>query len=143
MKEKNILNTNLSFSVLTANIISLLLFGTLKLFPVQAFLTPVVIGVIVQSLFIEMAITWTSIAIAIAGVMTALKNEMIFKENYYKIIYKIKDCGIYVWNWWKNYSCSITISYAAICIFKPGCYRRKAETGTGCDSYCRCDKYGW
>lgn len=55
--------------------------GTLKLFPVQAFLTPVVIGVIVQSLFIEMAITWTSIAIAIAGVMTALKNEMIFKDG--------------------------------------------------------------
>lgn len=81
MKEKNILNTNLSFSVLTANIISLLLLGMLKLFPVQAFLAPVVIGVIVQSLFVEMAITWTSIAIAIAGVMTALKNEMIFKDG--------------------------------------------------------------
>lgn len=73
------MNTNLSFSVLTANIISLLLLGMLKLFPVQTFLAPVVIGVIVQSIFIEMAITWTSIAIAIAGVMTALKNEMIFK----------------------------------------------------------------
>lgn len=55
--------------------------ATLKLFPVQAFLTPVAIGVVVQSLFIEIPITWTSIAIAIAGVMTALKNEMIFKDG--------------------------------------------------------------
>lgn len=55
--------------------------GTLKLFPVQAFLTPVAIGVVVQFLFIDVPITWTSIAIAIAGVMTALKNEMIFKDG--------------------------------------------------------------
>lgn len=41
---------------------------TLKLFPVQVF-------------FIEIAITWTSIAVAIAGVMTALKNEIIFEDR--------------------------------------------------------------
>ena len=55
--------------------------GTLKLFPVQAFLVPIMIGVVVQALFIEIAITWTSIAIAIAGVMTALKNEIIFLDH--------------------------------------------------------------
>lgn len=55
--------------------------GTLKLFPVQVFLIPVVTGVIVQALFLEAAITWTSIAVAIAGVMTALKNEMIFLDR--------------------------------------------------------------
>ena len=55
--------------------------GILKLFPVQVFLLPVAIGVIVQALFLEIAITWTSVAIAIAGVMTALKNEMIFLDR--------------------------------------------------------------
>lgn len=55
--------------------------GTLKLFPVQVFLIPVVIGVVIQAFFMEIAITWTSIAIAIAGVMTALKNEIIFRDG--------------------------------------------------------------
>ena len=55
--------------------------GTLKLFPVHVFLVPVAIGVIVQSLFVEIAITWTSIAVAIAGIMTALKNETIFLDH--------------------------------------------------------------
>ncbi len=55
--------------------------GTLKLFPVQVFLVPVAIGVIVQACFVEIAITWTSIAIAIAGILTALKNEIIFMDH--------------------------------------------------------------
>lgn len=55
--------------------------GTLKLFPVQVFFMPVVIGVVVQAFFLEIAITWTSIAIAIAGMMTALKNEIIFLDG--------------------------------------------------------------
>lgn len=55
--------------------------GTLKLFPVQVFLVPIVIGVVVQAIWVETAITWTSIAIAIAGVMTALKNETIFLDG--------------------------------------------------------------
>lgn len=55
--------------------------GTLKLFPVEVFLVPVVIGVVVQAFFVEIAITWTSIAIAIAGIMTALKNETIFMDH--------------------------------------------------------------
>ena len=54
--------------------------GTLKLFPVQVFLVPVGIGVVVQAVFVEIAITWTSIAVAIAGIMTALKNEIIFLD---------------------------------------------------------------
>ena len=55
--------------------------GTLKLFPVWVFLGPIVIGVAVQALFVEIAITWTSIAVAIAGIMTALKNETIFMDH--------------------------------------------------------------
>lgn len=54
--------------------------GTLKLFPVDVFFVPVAIGVIVQAIFVEVAITWTSIAVALAGVMTALKNETIFLD---------------------------------------------------------------
>ena len=55
--------------------------GALKLFPVQVFFIPIVIGVAVQAIFVEIAITWTSIAVAIAGVMTALKNETIFIDH--------------------------------------------------------------
>lgn len=47
----------------------------------QVFLAPVIIGVVVQTFFIEIAITWTSIAIAVAGIMTALKNELIFIDR--------------------------------------------------------------
>lgn len=55
--------------------------GTLKLFPVQVFLIPIVIGVSVQAIFVEVAITWTSVSVAIAGVMAALKNETIFLDH--------------------------------------------------------------
>lgn len=55
--------------------------GALKLFPVEVFLVPVAIGIIIQTLFVEVAITWTSIAVAIAGIMTALKNETIFLDH--------------------------------------------------------------
>lgn len=55
--------------------------GTLKLFPVQVFLVPIILGVVIQAFFVEIAITWTSIAVALAGVMTALKNETIFLDH--------------------------------------------------------------
>lgn len=66
---------------------SLLLYGrrvkkinTFKLFPVRSFLMPIIAGIAIQAVFIEIALTWTSIAIAIAGVMTALKDETIFLD---------------------------------------------------------------
>lgn len=52
--------------------------GSLKLFPVHIFLIPVILGVVIQAFFVEIAITWTSISISVAGIMTALKNEIIF-----------------------------------------------------------------
>ena len=55
--------------------------GALRLFPVEVFLVPTAIGVVIQALSVEIAITWTSIAIAIAGIMTALKNETIFLDR--------------------------------------------------------------
>ena len=54
--------------------------GSLKLFPVHIFLIPVILGVVIQTFFVEIAITWTSIAISVAGIMTALKNEIIFTD---------------------------------------------------------------
>lgn len=53
---------------------------SLKLFPVHIFLIPVILGVVIQAFFVEIAITWTSIAISVAGIMTALKNEIIFTD---------------------------------------------------------------
>ena len=54
--------------------------GSLKLFPVHLFLIPVILGIVIQAFFVEIAITWTSIAISVAGIMTALKNEIIFTD---------------------------------------------------------------
>lgn len=54
--------------------------GSFKLFPVHIFLIPVILGVVIQAFFVEIAITWTSIAISVAGIMTALKNEIIFTD---------------------------------------------------------------
>lgn len=54
--------------------------GSLELFPVHIFLIPVILGVVIQAFFVEIAITWTSIAISVAGIMTALKNEIIFTD---------------------------------------------------------------
>lgn len=54
--------------------------GSLKLFPVHIFLIPVILGVVIQAFFVEIAITWTSIAISVTGIMTALKNEIIFTD---------------------------------------------------------------
>ena len=54
--------------------------GSLKLFPVYVFLVPVILGLVIQAFFVEIAITWTSIAISVAGIMTALKNEIIFTD---------------------------------------------------------------
>ena len=54
--------------------------GSLKLFPVHIFLIPVILGVVIQAFFVEIAITCTSIAISVAGIMTALKNEIIFTD---------------------------------------------------------------
>ena len=51
------------------------------LFPVHIFLLPIVTGVGIQAVFMETAITWPSVAIAIAGVLTALKNEIIFLDG--------------------------------------------------------------
>lgn len=55
--------------------------ATLKLFPVHVCLVPIMNGLVTQVLFKEIAITWTSVGIAVAGIMTALKNELIFIDR--------------------------------------------------------------
>lgn len=55
--------------------------GILKFFPVQVFLLPIVVGIIIQVLFYDIPTIWSSVVIAIAGVMTALKNEIIFTDR--------------------------------------------------------------
>ena len=55
--------------------------GTLKLFPVHVCLVLIIIGLVMQVFFKENSITWTSVAIAVAGIMTALKNELIFIDR--------------------------------------------------------------
>ena len=55
--------------------------GTLKLFPVQVCLVPIINGLVMQIFFKEIYITWTSVVIAVAGIMTALKNELIFIDR--------------------------------------------------------------
>ena len=55
--------------------------STLKLFPVHVCLVPIIYGFVMQVFFKEFYITWTSVAIAVAGIMTALKNELIFIDR--------------------------------------------------------------
>lgn len=55
--------------------------GILKFFPVQIFLIPVMAGIVIQVLFYEMSVIWPSVAVALAGVMTALKNEVIYTDR--------------------------------------------------------------
>ena len=55
--------------------------GALKVFPVGVMIFPVVVGTTVQSVCYGVAMIWVSVAVAIAGVMSALKNEMIFIDK--------------------------------------------------------------
>lgn len=55
--------------------------GLFNLFPVYIFIIPAIIGVIIQSMFYGVSAAWTGVAIAIAGVMTSMKNEIIFTDG--------------------------------------------------------------
>ncbi|MDO4489374.1 MAG: GGDEF domain-containing protein [Eubacteriales bacterium] len=55
--------------------------GILKFFPVSIFLLPVIAGISIQVPFYEMSIIWPSVAIGLAGVLTALKNEVIYTDK--------------------------------------------------------------
>lgn len=55
--------------------------GFLKFFPVNVFVAPIIVGGIIQALFSEISVLWASVAIALAGVMSSLKNETIFTDR--------------------------------------------------------------
>ena len=55
--------------------------GVYRLFSVYTFLIPVVLGIVIQSTFYGISVIWPSICIAIAGVMSAMKNEIIFMDK--------------------------------------------------------------
>jgi len=55
--------------------------GVFTFFPVQVFIVPVIIGVILQSAFYGVSLVWACMCVGIAGCMTALKNETIYKDG--------------------------------------------------------------
>lgn len=55
--------------------------GALIFFPIGIFLIPVALGTLVQSLFYGVSVIWPSVAIAVAGTIIALKNEIIFRDH--------------------------------------------------------------
>lgn len=55
--------------------------GILKFFPVQVFVIPVFIAMAVQGVFYGISVIWVGVTIAIAGTMTALKNEVIYLDK--------------------------------------------------------------
>lgn len=55
--------------------------GVYTLFSVYIFLIPVVLGIVIQSTFYGVSVIWPSICVAIAGVMSAMKNEVIFMDR--------------------------------------------------------------
>lgn len=55
--------------------------GGLKNFPITIFLLPIIFGIIVQVITYEIAIIWSSVAIAIAGIIIVKKNELIFTDR--------------------------------------------------------------
>lgn len=55
--------------------------GILKFYPVDIFISPIVIGVVVQSVFYGISVIWVSISVAAAGAMMALQNQVIFSDK--------------------------------------------------------------
>lgn len=55
--------------------------GSLKLFPIGAFIAPIAIGMIVQTLWYGVSLIWPCVAVAIAGLLTSLQNEIIFIDS--------------------------------------------------------------
>ncbi|MCQ2104991.1 MAG: GGDEF domain-containing protein [Fibrobacter sp.] len=55
--------------------------GALKFFPVFVFAMPVMVGGVVQSLFYGISVTSVCLAISVAGILSSLQNEMIFRDS--------------------------------------------------------------
>ena len=54
--------------------------GILKFFPIWVYIVPIIIGGFIQSAFYGISVIPASIAIAIAGILASLQNEMIYRD---------------------------------------------------------------
>ena len=55
--------------------------GLLKFFPIAVFIVPAAVGISLQFFIYGISTIWLSLAISIAGIMTASKNEIIFMDR--------------------------------------------------------------
>lgn len=55
--------------------------GHLKFFPIWAYVIPLVVGIVLQSVFYGISMVWPAAAISVAGVMNSIQNELIFRDK--------------------------------------------------------------
>ena len=55
--------------------------GIYSFFTIYVFIVPVVLGIIIQSLFYGISVIWPGVAIAIAGIISSMNNEIIFVDK--------------------------------------------------------------
>jgi len=55
--------------------------GLLVSFSVSAFVVPMIIGTTVQSLFYGVSVTWVGVAVAVSGMVSSMKNELIYIDQ--------------------------------------------------------------
>jgi len=61
-------------------ILSKLRGGSLKFFPVWVYVVPITVGGVIQSMYYGMSLTSVCMAISVAGLLSSLQNEMIFRD---------------------------------------------------------------
>lgn len=55
--------------------------GIFKFFPVWQFTIPVAVGIAIQMVFYGVSLLWPCLAIALCGILTALKNELVYQDK--------------------------------------------------------------
>ncbi len=55
--------------------------GVLKFFPIYLYIGPILAGIIIETLMPGIAISWSCVAISIAGVLASLQNETIYRDQ--------------------------------------------------------------
>ena len=55
--------------------------GVLKFFPIYLYIGPILTGMVLETIFPGIAISWPCLAISIAGVLASLQNETIYSDQ--------------------------------------------------------------
>ena len=55
--------------------------GMLKFFPLWQFLIPVIVGILVQTIFYGVSAIWPCFTVAVCGLVLSLQNELVFKDS--------------------------------------------------------------